>query len=350
MSPFSRFLRLLPGALVLALLLPLSASADDSFVGPLLDREPDMDTQAKGGRHGGGWQGLWEHCANEGERCRVLGSAVVRYGAEGRYAYRQVRNATIDCDNNRFGDPAPRRRKHCELRPHGGDFGGSGGNWDGGSSGGWDDVYSWERCAREGELCRVQGRSVVRYGADGRFTERSVRRGSIACTNGNFGDPAPGRRKFCDVRPEFGGVGGDAIGGLPPGQGMGPWQYCAREGDYCRPPGPAFVRYGVDGRFFVRRVDGGVIACTNGTFGDPARRETKRCDYQLLAGGGFGGDWHPCAKEGNYCRFNGIQLVRYGADGRYVVREFRDGTECSNRAFGEDPAPRRTKTCELQHR
>lgn len=349
MFPAPRFRRLLPCLLALGLLLPLMAVADDSFVGPLMDREPDMDSQAKGARHGGGWQGLWEHCANEGERCRVNGSAVVRYGADGRYAYRQVRNATIDCDNNRFGDPAPRRKKHCELRRHGGDLGGPGGNW--GGSGG---SHGWERCAREGETCRVQGRSVVRYGAEGRFVERTVRGGSIACTNAVFGDPAPGRRKFCDVRTDGGGsgIGDGIIGGMPPGQGVGAWQHCAREGEQCRPPGPAFVRYGVDGRFYVRRVDGGIIACTNGVFGDPAPREHKRCDFQLLAGGGHGhgGNWQTCAREGEHCSFRGTQVVRYGHGNRHVLREFRGGVECSNRSFGEDPAPGRKKVCELQQR
>ena len=332
-------IRLLASALALTASAP-GLAQQDSRIGPLLDHEPDVEVQAKGGRRGAGWQGLWEHCANEGERCRVRGLAVVRYGADGRYAYRQVRNAVVDCDNNRFGDPAPRRQKHCELRRHDGGWdSGPGGHW-----GGPDSDYGWERCAREGELCRVQGRAVVRYGADGSFTERSVRGGSVACTNANFGDPAPGRRKFCDVRSEH----GSGIGGIAPGQGVGPWRDCAREGEHCRPPGPALVRYGANGRYNVLRVDTGGIACSNGAFGDPAPRQSKRCEYQLLAGGSVGGQWQPCAKEGDYCRFSGTEIVRYGADGRYVLREFRGGVECSNRYFDEDPAPGRRKVCELR--
>jgi hypothetical protein len=45
-----------------------------------------------------------------------------------------------------------------------------------------------------------------------------------------------------------------------------------------------------------------------------------------------------------------VRLVRFGVDGRYVAGEFRGGVECSLRAFGEDPAPRRKKRCEIEVR
>ena len=50
-------------------------------------------------------QAQWQRCAGQDEVCRFDGPALVRYGAEGRYAYRVARNRVV-CDQNEFGDPA----------------------------------------------------------------------------------------------------------------------------------------------------------------------------------------------------------------------------------------------------
>jgi hypothetical protein len=51
-----------------------------------------------------------------------------------------------------------------------------------------------------------------------------------------------------------------------------------------------------------------------------------------------------CAREGGYCRFNGIATVRYGARGRYADRPAVDGIACSSGIFG-DPYPGVRKSC-----
>jgi len=293
--------------LLLAVLLPLALAApalaqpnrgadygEDAYFGPETDYEPQQAGLAKGHRvESSGWQ----FCAREGELCRVNGWAIVRYGADGRFVYREVRNTRFACDNSRFGDPAPRRGKQCELSfrvgpGYGGPTYGGSGYGDPGygydDSGYGDPGYgggsSWQFCAREGEYCRVDGRALVRYGADGSFTEREVRGGGIQCDNRSFGDPAPRTRKFCEV--SFSAPIGR------PGHGGGPG-----------------YEYG-DAETFTA-----------------------------------------CAREGGYCEFRGIRLVRYGsADARPIVREFRGGTACTNAAFGGDPAPGRRKTCEVEDR
>lgn len=58
--------------------------------------------------------------------------------------------------------------------------------------------------------------------------------------------------------------------------------------------------------------------------------------------GGGGGE--VCAMENEFCNFRGYATVRYGARGRYVSRQARDGIPCSNRVFG-DPAPGIPKRC-----
>lgn len=75
-----------------------------------------------GGGHGGGAgpgrpptpPARWTYCAREGETCFVGRSAVVRYGAQGRYNQLNVRDR-VPCDNRTFGDPAKGQAKICEY-------------------------------------------------------------------------------------------------------------------------------------------------------------------------------------------------------------------------------------------
>lgn len=330
-------------ALALSALVATTASAQpaDGYIGPETSAEPQPAVGAKSGRFGGGgWSGDWRICAEEGRRCRVNGWGVVRYGTQGRYVYREVRNASLQCDNSMFGDPAFGRQKRCELRLYD----------DGGWGGGGDDGYGWTRCARENETCRVNGPATVRFGVDGRYYERRVRGGDVYCSIQTFGDPAPRERKACDVRYDAGG--GQPGGGGWGGGWNGGWTPCARENEVCRLPGPATVRYGSERRFHEQEFRGGSVRCDNRTFGDPAPGEVKHCSFRNgggWQGGGPGSGWTECAQEGGFCSFRGRRTVWYGAeDGRSVTREFRDGVSCTNEAFGNDPAPRARKRCAIQ--
>lgn len=57
----------------------------------------------------------WRACASEGEQCSFTGGAMLRYGAAGRYVYREAVNG-VPCGNEAFGsDPAPGVPKRCEA-------------------------------------------------------------------------------------------------------------------------------------------------------------------------------------------------------------------------------------------
>lgn len=69
----------------------------------------------------GGWPGQsssglpWNSCAPEGGYCSFRGPGMLRYGASGRYFYREAVNGQR-CGNDEFGgDPAPGVKKRCEL-------------------------------------------------------------------------------------------------------------------------------------------------------------------------------------------------------------------------------------------
>ncbi len=56
----------------------------------------------------------WSFCAAEKGNCAVTGTRQVRYGADGRYAYKTI-TGSVKCDNATFGDPFYGRVKTCEA-------------------------------------------------------------------------------------------------------------------------------------------------------------------------------------------------------------------------------------------
>jgi hypothetical protein len=130
------------------------------------------------------------------------------------------------------------------------------------------------------------------------------------------------------------------------------WQVCAVEGQLCRAPAGATVRYGAQGQFVTMRGIG-TIECSNAAFGsDPAPGVPKVCELQGVAAAAAParapGGWQPCAVEGQYCSAPAGATVRFGANGRYVSAAGIGPVDCSNRTFGSDPTPGVPKVCEYQ--
>ena len=251
-----------------------------------------------------GAQQGWNKCGDEGGRCNFHGTRVVRYGAKDRYTTREFKNG-VDCNNQVFGDPIEGVAKQCEIAAPG--------------------QAAWVQCAKEGETCNFTGLRQVRYGTRGKFSKPKNLSKAVDCSNEIFGDPAPGSTKHCEYGPEI------AIA----------WTQCATEGGNCNFSGMRIVRFGARDRYATGEFINGV-ACTNAVFGDPIKGTTKRCEY----GPEVEVTWNPCANEGQQCNFNGTHQVRYGADGKFAVREATNGTACSNQVFG-DPMPGVSKRCEI---
>lgn len=288
----------------------------------------------------------WRECAPEGQTCNVNGRATVRFGADDRWYSRTVSYA-VRCTNDSFGDPAPGVAKRCQVRvsDHSG-AGTSGGAYRPGSAQGW------RYCAGEGEVCRFNGRAEVRFGQGNNFVTRTAY-GSVRCDVADFGDPARGTTKFCEVRPldgqSYQSSNQSYWGGGDYGAQNSGWRYCAAEGGNCRVKGNGRVRFG-DGRNFKYMDVTGEIPCTTSTFGDPARGTTKHCEVQNARydDGGYSGGWTQCAREGERCNFSGFAQLRFGAAGRYAYRDGAGGVICSVDEFGQDPYPGRVKSCEIR--
>ena len=58
------------------------------------------------------------------------------------------------------------------------------------------DEYKWTRCGGEMQLCRFDGRRIVRFGSQDRFKYIEAN-DEIRCSIGVFGDPAPRESKSC---------------------------------------------------------------------------------------------------------------------------------------------------------
>lgn len=198
---------------------------------------------------------------------------------------------------------------------------------------------SWKRCAGQDEICRVNGEALVRYGAEGRYAYK-LARNRIICDHQEFGDPAYGVHKQCDVtydRQEREGVR------LTTSE----WVPCGKEGETCQFTGTARVRYGVGDKYAYRNASNG-IRCSVEQFGDPAYGRDKSCDYQLHRGRDWGrddDDWEYCASEDGFCAFSGPGEVRYGTKGRFVVKRATGGMPCKVDVFGSDPAYGEPKHC-----
>ncbi|ESY83948.1 hypothetical protein X739_22545 [Mesorhizobium sp. LNHC220B00] len=129
-----------------------------------------------------------------------------------------------------------------------------------------------QRCAREGEICRLPYPAEVVYGARGRTTSRYIERNAIPCSNRIFGDPAPGREKFCFIVKRDRDESNDDYD--QPRRER--WAVCAEEGEFCDFYGRKVVRYGARGRF-TQDVFRNGVQCDNDAFGDPAPDQGKRC-------------------------------------------------------------------------
>ena len=129
----------------------------------------------------------WTFCAKEHQTCDAPPGATVRYGAKGKYVYREVSGGT-PCSNKVFGDPAYGVLKQCHYRLEA-----------------RAPSADWAFCAKEHQTCNAPPGATVRYGAKGKYVYRKVS-GGTPCSNKVFGDPAYGVLKQCHYRLD-GGAG-----------------------------------------------------------------------------------------------------------------------------------------------
>jgi Bacterial alpha-L-rhamnosidase 6 hairpin glycosidase domain len=122
----------------------------------------------------------WTFCAAENGSCAISGTKRVRYGRDGKYAYRLADGSAgaIACTSAAFGgDPIPNVVKACHFS---------------------DELFT--SCAAEGATCSFSGTKEVRFGANGQWKTLTAT-GSALCNAATFGgDPLPNVVKTCEYR------------------------------------------------------------------------------------------------------------------------------------------------------
>jgi hypothetical protein len=201
-------------------------------------------------------------------------------------------------------------------------------------------------CADEGKKCTLptEDRYSIRYGdnIDGIavFEVEGLKDG-FTCNN-KMGDPIFGTKKKC-YRTLIGPRGTETN-----------YQRSAQEGALCTLNLPAGgnsfrrVRYGV-GESWVYFWAGADFKCGNDFAGiDPKFGVKKECQMGVVVTSPAS-EWVDCGGEGQTCNLpegGRPVLARYGTGNGWVMRTFAGKVlECSNRAFGYDPAYKKTKNC-----
>jgi hypothetical protein len=152
----------------------------------------------------------WVKVADEKKSFTVSGTKTVRYGAGSRWVQKQV-TGTGYCGNWFFGqDPANGVAKSCEVQvvtttpatPAPGTPAPTtpAPTTPAPSTPG---AVTWQKIADEKTSFTLSAGSVVRFGTDGKWVEKTLPAGKVDCNryffnNGN--DPAPGILKRCEVR------------------------------------------------------------------------------------------------------------------------------------------------------
>ena len=94
----------------------------------------------------------------------------------------------------------------------------------------------------------------------------------------------------------------------------------------------------------VSIVVGMLVGCGDAEFSELSE-ESDSIEVQSAA---LSATYTKCADEWSTCQFTGTRVVRYGADGKFVLKTLTNGTACRNDAFGGDPAVGVTKSCALE--
>lgn len=173
-------------------------------------------------------------------------------------------------------------------------------------------------CAREGELCQINGTRLVNYGANGAYTGKMMS-GSFYCSNAAFDEQVDPGNNACYVSNDS-------------------FTHCGSENGYCNFDGTKTIQYGTKGKF-VSKVATNGIGCDNGNFGDPAHGYGKQCyindNSQPICQGGTCDVALYCASENNTCNMSGTRLVHYGANGVYAKKWMTGNFACNNQTFGD---------------
>jgi hypothetical protein len=108
--------------------------------------------------------------------------------------------------------------------------------------------------------------------------------------------------------------------------------------------GSLLVRFGSEDNLSYQLLEKGAFVCNPDTLGQPGKTVVKNV-CQILADAP---QWADVAREGVPFKVNSSSWVRYGYGESWYYRRVNGGVYCDAGAFGGDPAPNYTKTCQME--
>ncbi|WP_420209545.1 hypothetical protein [Candidatus Electronema sp. JC] len=221
----------------------------------------------------------------------------------------------------------------------------------------------WASCAQEGNVCVVppplRGKLIsLRYGAEGKYSFKFFKgRDSWPCNNDVNGDPAPGKKKSCQIMT--GNL--KSIEDLPDSS----WQFVANANKYVPKHTPEnqlrWIRYGAGTKWTYDIIDGsGVQKCSTAALSevDPAPGVTKKCYLgpKLDQVKYVAGELEYCASQFSSCydlaTSSSMFVFKYGSEDRWINRmmsvyddEHGAALKCDNNTFGRNPHDDARKFC-----
>lgn len=197
----------------------------------------------------------WVKIADEGQRIDVGTSlVVVQYGSGTLFNSKSVKG-TIVCNNLTFGDPSPFTAKSCYRQT---------------TAPAGTAAVTGAKLALEGQNFTLTAATIVSYGADTRWIDKTLTIGTYQCGNVSFGnDPAMYVAKSCVSK-----------GAAPAPVSVNGWTKVASEGQDFTLAASTTVRYGFGTMWSTKTLTGAQF-CSNAVFGgDPAFGYPKSCETQ----------------------------------------------------------------------
>lgn len=116
------------------------------------------------------------------------------------------------------------------------------------------------------------------------------------------------------------------------------WEWCSYDDYECNFNGSALFRYG-EGINYYYLIKNNSFQCNKNNLGDPSPGKIKHCGMYVQK-------WTQCALEYGVCDAGPeAKLVRYGAKGKYFIKEISNKINCNNFTW-TDPI-RTNKVCEI---
>jgi hypothetical protein len=177
----------------------------------------------------------------QGKSFTLTAATTVSYGANNVFAQKTLQPGTYSCSDGFFGDPLPGVVKACFVPNP-------------------TTTPQLQQLGKQDGSFTLSKTTVVSYGANNTFNQKTLAAGTYSCTDAFFGDPIWGVVKGC----------------YAPADTTQPTKIVGQSGSFTLATA-SVVSYGANGVFFQKTLQPGTYSCNDSFFGDPLSGVVKAC-------------------------------------------------------------------------